>query len=154
MLQARDYERRLWLGEIRATAALAWPLILTNLTQTLIQSTDVLLLGWAGSSVLAAGALGINLYFAFFIFGLALVIAPAPMIARELGARRHSVRDVRRTVRQTMWAAAAVAVPVWAVLWHTRPILLLLHQDPALAAGAETFVRAFMWGMLPALWYL
>ena len=147
-------DQGLWRGEIRATLALAWPLILTNLTQSLIQSTDVVLLGWAGASVLAAGTLGINLYYAFLIFGMGLVIAATPMIAKELGARRHSVRDVRRTVRQTMWAAVVVVVPVWAVLWHTRPILLAFGQDPGLAAGAEQFVRALMWGMLPALWYL
>jgi MATE family multidrug resistance protein len=144
----------LWRDEVRATTALAWPLVLTNLTQSLIQSTDVLLLGWAGPAVLAAGTLGINLYYAFLIFGIGLVIAASPMIARELGARRHSVRDVRRTVRQTMWAAAAIVVPVWLVLWHTGAILLAMHQDPVLAAGAQQFVRALMWGMLPALWYL
>lgn len=154
MLQASRPESRLWREEIRATAALAWPLVLTNLTQSLIQSTDVLLLGWAGSSVLAAGTLGINLYYAFLIFGIGLVTAAAPMVAKELGARRHSVRDVRRTVRQTMWSALAMVAPIWVALWHTRPILLALGQDPALAAGGETFVRAMMWGMLPALWYL
>ncbi|MEA3037081.1 MAG: multidrug resistance protein family [Sphingomonadales bacterium] len=154
MLQRSDKESRLWREELRATGALAWPLILTNLTQSLIQSTDVLLLGWAGAGVLAAGTLGINVYFAFLIFGIGLVYAAAPMVAKELGARRHSVRDVRRTVRQTMWVALAVTLPVWLVLWHTRPILLALHQDPVLAEGAERFVRALMWGMLPALWYL
>jgi MATE family multidrug resistance protein len=154
MLHRRNPTTRLWRDEVRATAALAWPLVLTNLTQSLIQSTDVLLLGWAGPAVLAAGTLGINLYYAFLIFGIGLVIAASPMIARELGARSHSVRDVRRTVRQTMWAAAAIVVPVWLVLWQTGPILLAMHQDPALAAGAQRFVRALMWGMLPALWYL
>ncbi|HYE28791.1 MAG TPA: MATE family efflux transporter [Allosphingosinicella sp.] len=154
MLQSRSPDSRLWRDEIRATVALAWPLILTNLTQSLIQSTDVLLLGWAGSAVLAAGTLGINLYYAFLVFGIGLVTAAAPMVAKKLGARRHSVRDVRRTVRQTMWSALALVAPIWVVLWHTRPILLALGQDPALAADAEIFVRALMWGMLPALWYL
>jgi MATE family multidrug resistance protein len=154
MLQSTKSESRLWREEIRATVALAWPLILTNVTQSLIQATDVLLLGWAGSTVLAAGTLGNNVYFAFLIFGIGLVYAAAPMVARELGARSNSVRDVRRTVRQTMWAAVAMTVPVWLVLWHTRPILLLLGQEPRLAEGAEAFVRALMWGMLPALWYL
>ncbi|TMJ15068.1 MAG: MATE family efflux transporter [Alphaproteobacteria bacterium] len=154
MLQRSHPDARLWRDELRATVGLAWPLVLTNLTQSLIQSTDVLLLGWAGSAVLAAGTLGINVYYAFLIFGMGLVMASAPMMARELGARRHSVRDVRRTVRQAMWSAAAMVVPVWLVLWHTKPILLAIGQDPVLAAGAERFVRALMWGMLPALWYL
>jgi len=154
MLQRSHPNRRLWRDEVRATAALAWPIVLTNLTQSLIQSTDVLLLGWAGPAVLAAGTLGINVYFAFLIFGIGLVYAAAPMIAKELGARFNSVRDVRRTVRQTMWAAVAVVVPVWLILWHAEAILLAMHQQPALAAGAGRFVRALMWGMLPALWYL
>ncbi|HEX8620726.1 MAG TPA: MATE family efflux transporter [Allosphingosinicella sp.] len=154
MPQPSPETRRLWREEIRATVALAWPLILTNLSQSLIQSTDVLLLGWAGSRVLAAATLGINLYYACFIFGIGLVYAASPMIAKELGARRHSVRDVRRTVRQTLWSALALVLPIWALLWHARPILLAMGQDSALAEGAETFVRPLMWGMLPALWYL
>lgn len=154
MLQRSRPDSRLWRDEIRATLALAWPLILTNVSQSLIQSTDVLLLGWAGPRVLAAATLGINLYYACFIFGIGLVYAASPIVAKELGARRHSVRDVRRTVRQTMWSAVTLVLPIWAVLWHTRPILLAMGQDPALAEGAETFVRALMWGMLPALWYL
>jgi MATE family multidrug resistance protein len=154
MQQARDRETRLWRGELRATVALAWPLVLTNLTQSLIQSTDIVLLGWAGAGTLAAATLGINLYYAFLIFGIGLVTAAAPMMAKELGARRHSVRDVRRTVRQAMWAAVAVAIPMWLVLWNTEAILLAMHQDPVLAAGAQRFVRALMWAIVPVLWYL
>ena len=154
MLQASRPDRRLWRAEIGATVALAWPLILTNIAQALIHVTDVVLLGWAGPSVLAAGTLGVNVYFAFLIFGIGLVTASAPMIAKELGERSHSVRDVRRTVRQTMWAATALAVPVMIVLWNTRAILAAIGQDPELAAAAETFVRALQWGFLPYLWYL
>src|SRR5687767_704974 len=111
-----------WRDEARSTLALAWPLILTNVAQALIHVTDVVLLGWVGARTLAAGTLGVNLYVAFMIFGMGLVTAAAPMLAKELGARRHSVRDVRRTVRQAMWAAAAIALPVWLILWHTELI--------------------------------
>jgi MATE family multidrug resistance protein len=154
MLHARNPETRLWRDELRATVALAWPLVLTNLTQSLIQSTDVVLLGWAGARTLASATIGINLYYAFLIFGIGLVIAAAPMMAKELGARRHSVRDVRRTVRQAMWSALAICIPVWLVLWHTQAILLAIGQDPGLAAGAQSFVRTLMWAMLPVLWYM
>ena len=144
----------LWRAEARATLALASPLILTNVAQAVIHATDVVLLGWAGPRTLAAGTLGINIYFAFLIFGMGLVTAASPMLARELGARRHSVRDVRRTVRQAMWAAAAISVPVWAILWNTRFLLVALGQDPGLAADAQLLVRALMWGMFPYLSYL
>jgi MATE family multidrug resistance protein len=152
--ESKTGSRRLWRGEARATLALAWPLVLTNVAQALIHATDVVLLGWAGARTLAAATLGINVYFAFLIFGMGLMTAAAPMLAQELGARRHSVRDVRRTVRQAMWAAVALVVPVWAIMWNTKVLLVAIGQDAELAQGAQTFVRALMWGMLPYFFYL
>ncbi len=146
--------RQAWLDEARATLALSWPMILTNLAQIALTTTDVVMLGWLGPDALAAGALGSNLYFAFMIFGIGLVTAVAPMIARELGARRHSVREVRRTFRQGLWSAIAVSLPIWAILWNTEPILLALGQEPRLAAMAGDYMRAFEWALLPFLGYL
>jgi len=129
-------------------------LVLTNLTQAAIQATDVLLLGWLGPRSLAAGALGSNIYVAFLIFGMGLVTAASPLMSRQIGAMPHSVRDVRRTVRQTMWAAVTMAVPVMLILWHSETLLIWLGQEPALAHQAARFVRAIEWGFLPALFYL
>ncbi len=143
-----------WAVEVGATFALAWPLILTNLAQHGLNAVDVVLLGWLSAEALAAGALAHNLYFAFMIFGIGLVTATAPMMAQELGAKRHSVREIRRTVRQGFWIAAAFTLPVWAVLWNGEAILLRLGQDPVLAAGAGAYLRVLQWGLLPFLIYL
>jgi len=143
-----------WRTELRATLRLAYPLILTNLTGALIHATDVVLLGWAGPKTLAAGTLGVNLYTAFLIFGVGLVTASSPMIARELGRKSNSVREVRRTVRQSMWAATALAIPVWAILWNSEAILLFLGQEPSLSQSAADFIRAVQWGFLPFLFYV
>ena len=144
----------LWREEIRATMLLAYPLILTNLAQAAIHATDVVLLGWVGSRSLAAGALGVNLFNAVLIFGTGLVTASAPMMARQLGRHRHSVREVRRTVRQAMWAAVAIAIPFWVLLWQAEHILLFFGQEPGLAADAGGFVRALQWGLLPYFFFL
>src|SRR4028119_1377150 len=89
-MSAEPASPSLWRLEMRATLALAWPLIVTNLAQSLIQATDVILLGWAGAGTLAAGTLGVNVYLIFLIFGLGLVTAAAPLMAAEIGARRPS----------------------------------------------------------------
>jgi len=145
---------RIWRREAASTLRLAAPLVLTNLTQAAIQATDVLLLGWLGPRSLAAGALGSNIYVAFLIFGMGLVTAASPLMSRQIGAMPHSVRDVRRTVRQTMWAAVTMAVPVMLILWHAETLLIWLGQEPALAHQAALFVRAIEWGFIPALFYL
>ncbi|WP_051231496.1 MATE family efflux transporter [Kaistia adipata] len=143
-----------WLAEVRATLLLSVPLILTNLAQTVITATDVVILGWVGADRLAAGALATNLYFAFLIFGIGLVSAVSPMVARERGRNRHAVREVRRTVRQGLWAAVAVSVPFWIVLWHTEALLLWLGQEPELSRLAAANMRGLQWAMLPFLWYI
>ena len=152
-METGSADTRWWRQEARATIALAYPLVLTNLAQALIQTTDVVLLGWAGPRFLAAGALGVNLFNACMVFGVGLVTASAPMMARALGQRSHNVRDIRRTVRQAMWAAVAVSLPMWLLLWHAEVILLAFHQDAGLAHDAGTLVRPMMVGMLPLMFY-
>jgi MATE family multidrug resistance protein len=133
--------------------ALAYPLVLTNLAQALIATTDVVLLGWAGPHALAAASLGVNLVNACVFFGTGLVSAAAPMIAQALGERGSAVRDVRRTVRQTLWVSVALAVPMWLILWQAEPILLLFGQRPDLARDAVRLVHPMMIGLLPLFFY-
>jgi len=145
---------RPWVDEIRATVSLSIPLILTNVAQTLINATDVVMVGWLGAHMLAAAALGTNLYFAMLIFGIGFVSAVSPMVAKELGERRHSVRDVRRTVRQGLWASVAICIPFWILLWNTEPLLLAMGQEADLSRIAGEYMRGLQWAMLPFLWYL
>jgi multidrug resistance protein, MATE family len=153
VLEGRPPQSR-WGTEIRAMLALAWPMILTNLAQTAMTATDVMMMGRLGPDSLAAGALGANLFFAPMIFGLGVILATSPLIATELGRRRHSVRDVRRTVRQGLWSAIAVSVPIWCILWFGEEILLAMGQDAGLAALAGDYLRAMQWSLLPTYGFI
>lgn len=142
----------LWRDEFRATVALAWPMILTNLSMALIGATDVVMVGWLGPNDLAAASLGFNLSMLFAIFAMGLMMASSPMMASEIGRKADSVRDVRRTFRQSLWAALAVCIPIWIILWNAGALLLLLGQQAELADKAQSYVRAYMWSILPFLW--
>jgi len=131
--------------------ALAWPLILANLTQQLIQATDVLLMGRLGASQLAAATLALNLTFTFNLMMLGLVIASSPMMATALGQRSNAVRDVRRTFRAGLWLIAMMLPPYWLVLWHVGDLMLLFGQSAGLARQGQTFLRAYMWCTAPWL---
>lgn len=143
-----------WRVEARAMLLLAWPMILTNLAQVAMTATDVMIIGRLGAQSLAAGALGSNLYFAPLIFGLGLMYATAPMMAAERGRNKHSVREIRRTVRQGLWLAFAASLPIWVLLWNAEPILLLLGQEPALAAQAKLYMRGLQWAVMPFFGYI
>jgi MATE family multidrug resistance protein len=142
---------RTWRRELAETFALAWPLVLTQLAQTATYSTDVIMIGRLGATELAASALAVNLYSVLMFTGMGLVTAAAPLVAAELGARRHSVREVRRTVRMALWAALFFTLPAMAILWHSETILLALGQDPELSRLSAEFMRALQWALFPAL---
>jgi len=151
MIEHRIAPRGAWRAEGRATLALAWPLILINLSNVALGTTDVIMMGWLGPEALAAGALANNLNFALLMFGVGLVTATSPLIAIEFGRKRHSVRDIRRSVRQGIWTAITVSIPIWMVLWHGEWIMLHLGQEPDLAAQAASYIRTLQWGVLPYL---
>ena len=138
-----------WRGEARAMLALAWPLILANLTTQVIQATDAVLLGRLGPLELASAALALGLTFALTLFAFGILTASAPLMASALGHRSNAVRDVRRTFRQAMWAAALMALPIMAVLAVAEPIIVALGQEPRLARGAATFLAGYMWTLPP-----
>jgi multidrug resistance protein, MATE family len=140
-----------WRAEARAMLSLAWPLILTNVTMVLINATDVFLLARLGPDALAASAMGSGIVIAMMLFGIGLVTASSPMIASEIGRRSNSVRDIRRTFRQTLWAATALTIPIWLLLWFSEPLLRAAGQPESLAANTGLFIRALQWQILPAL---
>ena len=140
-----------WRGELRATLALAWPLILANLTQQLIQATDVLLMGRLGATQLAAATLALNLTFTFNLMMLGLLIASSPMMATAIGQRFNAVRDVRRTFRAGLWLIALMLPPYWLILWHVGELMRLFGISPELAREGQIFLRAYMWCTAPWL---
>jgi len=143
--------RARWTDELRATLALAWPLILANLTQQLIQATDILLMGRLGATQLAAATLALNLTFTFNLLMMGLVIASSPMMATALGQRSNAVRDVRRTFRAGLWLIALMLPPYWLLLWHVGTIMSAFGISDDLASQGQTFLRAYMWCTAPWL---
>src|SRR5215213_2422667 len=140
-----------WREELRATRALAWPLILANVTQQVIQATDVLLMGRLGATQLAAATLALNMTFTFNLFLLGILIASSPMMATALGGRSNAVRDVRRTFRAGLWILIVCLPPYWLILWHVEWLMRLFGQAPELAEQGQTFLRAYMWCTAPWL---
>ena len=142
---SRSDQDRAWIQELRSTLALAWPLILANLTQQVIQATDVLLMGRLGATQLAAATLALNLTFTFNLLMLGLVTASSPMMATALGKRFNAVREVRRTFRAGLWLLAIALPFYWLVLWNIGTLMRAFGESEELALQGQSFMRAYMW---------
>ena len=75
-----------WADEARALVKLAGPLVITQLAQMAIMTTDVIMLGRLGKTALASAALGNTVFFFCWLIGCGPVAAVSPMIAHILGA--------------------------------------------------------------------
>ncbi|OCC03035.1 MATE family efflux transporter [Labrys sp. WJW] len=138
-----------WSREALETLILAWPLILTNLVELALTTTNLILVGELGSQAIAAVTLANNLFFFFAIIGLGVVTAVAPMVASALGAGDGSGRDIRRTVQQGLWTSLIVSIPGLACLMNGEWIMLQLGQNPEIARHASQYLGGLAWS-LPA----
>ncbi len=143
--------RRLFAAEVGACAALAWPMIVTNLTTSGMMATDVAMLGWLSPQALAAGSIGFNVYFPLYLFCLGIVAVASPLAAHARGADRSDRVGVRRITHQALIASVLLALPFWGLLWFAGPILAFIGEPTALAEGAGVYVHGVQWALLPAL---
>lgn len=144
---ARSGELRPWIDEALATLKLGGPIILTQLALMAVMTTDVILLGWLGPEPLAAGALGVNIYFLIWIVLSGPTFAVSPIIAQARGANPDDITTVQHAVRMGLWTAALVLPLAVIILWFAEPLYLFLGQPATLAAEAATYVLALAPGM-------
>lgn len=136
-------------AELRALVWLAGPLVAANLLQMAIHSSDVLFVARLGPEALAASSLGVYIYATVQMALIGLVGSVAPLVAAELGRRRHAVREVRRSVRMGLWLAMLSSIPFMLAMAHGGPILRALGQNPATADAADAFLDILLWGLIP-----
>lgn len=138
-----------WGQEARASFRLAWPLIVAQLAQNLLFTTDVVLMGWLGPKYLAAGTLAGAFLMPWLLTGVSIVGAVAPLVAQARGGRR--IKDVRRIVRQGFWAAILIATLLQPIVLNIGFVYGALGQDPEVTKLAEGYIFFGSWMLYPAL---
>ncbi|HLR29248.1 MAG TPA: MATE family efflux transporter [Paenalcaligenes sp.] len=144
----------MWLKETRASIKLGYPLILTNLAQIAILTTNTIYFGQLGKAELAAASLAASLYQVTMIFSLGLVSATVPMLANVLGRRRSNIRQVRRILRHGFLSAVLIVIPFWLLLWNADSLLITLGQQPETVQRSLPYMHTLQWGLLPYLLYI
>jgi MATE family multidrug resistance protein len=150
------------LRDSRALAALAVPLILTQLAQVALTTTDTVMMGLLGTSDLAAGGLAIVVFNQLRTMGVGLVTSAGNQIAAA-SARAASGdddaipdsadREVRAIVRASMALATLAGVAGSALMLLIGHALPLLGQKADVADRAQAILLALAPGLVPCLWF-
>ncbi len=138
--------------ELSALLRLAAPLVGANLLQMGVYAVDVMFVARLSAVDFAASTLGVFLLSLVMWALIGMTGACAPIIAAELGARAHAVRQVRRSFRMAMWLGLVAGLLAMGVLAFGQHILLTLGQDPRVAVRTGAFLDILLWVMLPNLW--
>ncbi|MBR0773942.1 MATE family efflux transporter [Bradyrhizobium diazoefficiens] len=138
--------------EFAETLRLAVPMMLTQLGQMAMMTTDLALIGRLGEDAVAAAALAHTVYFVSFTFGLGLVVAVSPLAAQAFGA--GDVGRMRRSLRVGLWAALLISLPMMTSPLCGEAILLALGQAPRSAGLAQHYLNGLAWGIAPALGFV
>ena len=134
---------------LRAHLSLGLPLIGSHIAQMAINITDTVMLGWYDIEALAALVLATTLYIVLFLFGSGFAFAVMPLVSAA--AEQGDETRIRRVARMGLWVSGGFALAVLPALWFSGPLLTALGQEPALAAGAQDYLRIMGLGILPAL---
>lgn len=148
-----------WRREFLALMAIGVPMGLTQLVQFSINTVDILMIGRLGPEPLAAGALGLVMFYVLFVAGMGPAMAVSPLVSQSLGAvnardglsREEAARDVRRSVRMGLWVVGIFA-PVFSLIYlFAEEFALMTGQPPEVARLAEPYLLALVPGLPFAL---
>ena len=146
-LSAQRPTRVLAGAELRALVSLAIPLVVTQLAQMALMTTDLVLLGRFSAHALASAAIGNTVYYFVWLLGSGPAFAVSPLVARVLGAGVNDRVGVRSLARMGLWSAPLASMLLAPVLLSAGPILQTLGQQPHLARSAGQFDAALCLGL-------
>ncbi|HUD29344.1 MAG TPA: MATE family efflux transporter [Novosphingobium sp.] len=136
-------------AELGATLRLAGPLALANMLQMAVFAVDVIFVARLGQESLAASSLAVAIV-AVVMMGLNGVTgAVAPLIAAEIGRRRNSVREVRRSARMALWLAVLLGLVAIGICFLGETIMLATGQDPHVVTLSGGFIRIVSLALVP-----
>jgi len=137
----------------RQLAIFAWPLVLTNLLQTLFSLTDLLLAGrFLGSEAMSAVAIGGQSVLFLLTFSLGLTAGGQILIAQLKGAEK--AEEEKQSARVLLILSIGLGITVALLGFFLAPLVLRLLQTPEEAwEGALQYMRITSLGLVFAFVY-
>ncbi|TCW78754.1 MATE family efflux transporter [Burkholderia sp. SRS-46] len=142
--------RQFWFDATHV-GALAGPLILTQLAQVALTTTDIVMMGMLGPREIAAGGLALTIFNQLRTMGTGLVTGTGNLVAFANGQNDHP--QIRRLVRAGFALSTLAALAFALLMLCVEKPLVWLGQDPAVARQAAFYLAAAAPGMLPCLWF-
>lgn len=127
------------LTQLRALLRLAWPLLIAQITQTMMGVVDTIMAGRYSATDMAAVAIGYSIIMPVLIFMQGIVLALPPVISRLNGARQ--IDKVAATTQQMLWLALSVSGVVLALVYFVPWLFAHFPMDANLRNITSDYVQ-------------
>jgi len=135
--------------EARLTLALAFPIIIGQVSQMLMGVTDSVMIGRLGTVPLAASAFASGVFSVFFVIGIGLLLPVAVLASREHGAGNDSAGAV--WLKHGVVLAVLASVACLGLMLGMSMGFDFIGQPPEVVAAAKPFYALIAVSLLPAL---
>ncbi|TXH95470.1 MAG: MATE family efflux transporter [Rheinheimera sp.] len=138
--------------EAKTILKLSGPIMVAQLTQTMMYVIDTLMAGRVGVTDMAAVAIGSALWLPILLTFQGLLLALTPIIAQHFGAGRH--REILPATYQGGLLALALATIIFAGMQFIHLPLGMMQMDEELRQKALAYLGYIAWGIFPAAGYM
>jgi MATE family multidrug resistance protein len=142
-------QRKLFLTELRATLALAVPMMIGQFGQMLMGITDTLVLGRVGVVPLAAVGFSNTLLGTLYVAGIGLLTSIGIFAAQAHGAQLEKAKI--EVMRSAIWLSLLAGASASLLIWILLPVLRIFGQPIAIETAARPYLAIVGLSLIPAL---
>ena len=132
---------------LRATARLAFPVVIIQVGMMLMGVVDTVMVGHLSPQALAAVALGNLYFFGLAIFAIGTLMVLDPVVAQAVGAGDEPA--IARGIQRGLVLAVLLGVPAALLLLVAGPFLTLARQPADVVPSAAGYAVRLAPGVLP-----
>ena len=140
-----------WTDSARHIAALAWPVLIGQLSVLAFGTVDTLLMARYAAVDLAALAIGGSAYLTVFIGFMGVVLAISPIVGQLFGAGQHA--QAGRQAHQAVWVVLGLSMLGSLLLAFPTPFLALSQATPEVAEKVRGYLLVLAFSLPASLMF-
>ncbi len=135
--------------EFKINMKLAYPVMLTQLGQIMVNVADSVMVGDLGVDPLASVSLGFSFFIEFLVLAFGFSFALSPLVA-EADANNNKVR-IQAYFTHSMWLNIGIALILILLAYLCAPIMYHINQPEAIIPAAQNYFLISVWSILPLM---